>query len=101
MQAVLTYVKGPKFFTDVCIGALSAIPRWHFARALEVKGGEGVTPRLGNALVTYYESTCEISRGRNELVEHIVSREPSEGELRLALFGSLMRSYLYLADKND
>ena len=100
MQSVLTYVKGPEFFTDVCVGALSAIPRWHFARVLEVKGAAGTSPRLGNALVAYYESTCQITRGRNELVEHLVNREPDVGEIKLCLFGSLMRSYLYLADKN-
>ena len=100
MQSVLSYVKDPKFFIDVCVGALSCIPRWRFARVLEVKEGEGVTPRLGNALAAYYDSTSDIARGRNELVEHLVNREPEEGVLRLTLFGSLMRSYLYLADKN-
>ena len=85
----------------MCVGALSAIPRWHFARALDVKGEEGISPRLGNAIEAYYQSTLEILRGRNELVEHLVGREPESGEIRLSLFGSLMRPYLYLAERND
>ena len=99
-QSVLAFVKEPEFSTGVCVGALSAVPRRRFARALEVKGEAATSPRLGNALAAFYHPTCEISRGRNQLAEHLVNREPTAGEIRLALRGSLIRSYLYLADKN-
>ena len=84
-----------EFFIDVCVGALSAIPRWRFSRALEVKVLEGAAPRLENALVSYYEPPCEISRGRNDLTEHIVNREPEAGEIMLVLFGSLLCALSY------
>ena len=84
MRSVLEYVNGDAVYSDICDGALSAIPRWHFARALEARGDEGVTPRLGNALLAFYESTCEIARSRNGLKENILNRDPSDGILRMA-----------------
>ena len=101
MESVLSYVKEAKFFNDVCAGALSAIPRWKFARVLEAKGSDGISPRLGKAISAFFKSTRTIICGENVLVEHIINREPSADTLRMSLFGALMRSYLYLADKHD
>ena len=101
IQSVVEYVKGDAFYIHVCVGALSAIPRWRFARVLEVRSDEGITPRLGNALQDFYKSTSEITCGSNALTEHIVNRDPSAGTLRLLLNASLMRAYLYLVEKND
>ena len=101
MKSVLEYVRSPKFFTDISIGALSAIPRWKFARVLEGKNEDGFYPRLSKALDAFYRETCDISQGNNALVEQVVTRDPSAGTLRLTLFGALMRAYLYLAEKAE
>ena len=101
MASVLEYVKDSKFFMDVVIGALSAIPRWKFARVLEAKAEDTYSPRLGNAMRAFYSSTCEILQGKNVLVEHILNREPECGVIRMALYGAIMRSYFYLAEKCD
>ena len=99
MQSVLGYVRSSKFFVDICVGALSAIPRWRFARVLDAKTKHAFSPRLGNALGAFYSATCDISQGKNALTEHIVNRDPCDGELRMTLFGSIMRSYLYVDEK--
>ena len=101
MASVLEYVKDAKFFTEVSVGALSAIPRWKFARVLEARTKGAHSPRLGNALRAFFVATCEISQGKNLLVEHIINREPSCDSIRMALFGAIMRSYLYLAEKSS
>ena len=101
IRSVLEYVKEEAFYTDVCVGALSAIPRWRFARTLETREDDSITPRLGNALKAFHSSTAEITRGRNVLAEHLVNRESSADILRMVLYGALMRSYLYLVEKNN
>ena len=101
MRSVLTYVNDEVFYSDICVGALSAIPRWHFARVMEARGEDGVTPRLSNALLAFRESTCQISSARNVLAEHLLNREPSSGILRMTLYGSLLREYSYLAEKKE
>ena len=88
-------------YVELVVGALSSIPRWHFARALGVRECDSYSPRLGNALDKFYTSTREVVEGRNILVEHLVNRERESGVIRLTLYASLMRSYLYLSDKND
>ena len=98
---MLEFAKTEEFFTNISVGSLSAIPRWRFARVLEVKAGDSHSPRLGNALGAFYLSTCEIAQGKNLLVEHIINRETHHGVLRMVLFGSIMRAYLYLAEKSD
>ena len=96
---MLGYSRTGALYSDVCIGALSSMPRWHFARASESQGSDGATPRLSNALRVFRGSTSEMVQGRNVLVEHILNKDPAAGELRMALHGSLMRAYLYLVGK--
>ena len=88
-------------YVELIVGALSSIPRWRFARAIGVRECDTYTPRLGNALDTFYTSTCEVVEGRNLLAEHLVNRERESGAIRLTLYAALVRAYLYLADKND
>ena len=72
----------------VSVVALSSIPRWRLAIALDVNEVERTSPCLGCALVAFYDPTCEITPGRNALTEHIVNRWPAAGVVRLVLFDS-------------
>ena len=101
MRSVLQFVKSELFYLEVTVGALSAIPRWHFARVLESKEGDSTSPRLWKALLAFYIKTCEILKGENVVTEHIISRESDSGMFRLTLYGALMRAYLYMAEKNS
>ena len=100
MRSVLDYTRSIKFHSDICIASLSSIPRWRFARALEDREATGTSPRLGTAMRAFYASTCSIIRGGDLLTEHLINRDPNAGTLRLSLYGSLMRAYLYLAERN-
>ena len=97
MRSALAYTKNDALYSDACVGSLSAIPRWRFARVLESRGEEGATPRLDNALSAFYDSTSKMTWGSNVLTEHILNKDPSAANLRMLLYGSLMRAYLYLA----
>ena len=97
---MLEYTQSGKFYIDVCVASLSAIQRWHFARALDVRETKGTAPRLGSALLAFYVSTRDIVRGGDTLTEHMANRDPCAGVLRLSLYGPLMRAYLYHAEKN-
>ena len=55
-------------------------------------------PRMRDSSI--YDSTGEITRFRYELADHIVNRGPEAGIIRLILFGSLIRAYLWLAEKS-
>ena len=98
---MLDFVKTDVFPLEVSVGALSAVPRWRFARVLEAKGEDSSSPRLHDALLAMYKSTCEIGRGCNVLKEHISNKETDAGAYRLSLYGAIMRSYLYMAEKNS
>ena len=99
MRSVLRFAKSYAFYLDIAAGALSAIHRWHFARVLESRGADSSSPRLWNALLAFYESTCEIIRGCNAATEHILNRAADPGVYRLTLYGALIREYLYMAEK--
>ena len=99
LRSVLDFVKTDVFFLDVSVGALSAIPRWHFARVLEANDADSSSPRLQDAILAMYESACEIVRGCNVLTEHISNKETDAGAYRLSLYGAIMRPYLYMTEK--
>lgn len=94
-------VRGSYFFDELLAGALSAIHRWCFAMALCTREPDAASHRLVQALNSFYKSTCEIADAENVLAENVVNREKEAGLLRLNVYGALMRSYLYLAEKND
>ena len=101
MRSVLQFVKADVFYLDVAVGDLPAIPRWHFARVLESMEGDSTSPRLGKALLAFYEKTCEIVRGENVVTENVIDREADPRVFKLTLYGALMRAYLYMAEKNS
>ena len=73
-----------------------------FCKGLGVEGWGGSTsPRLGKALLAFYEKTCEIVRGENVVTENVIDREADPRVFKLTLYGALMRAYLYMAEKNS
>ena len=99
MRPVLEYTEAETFGIDVCAGSLSSTPRWRFARALEVRETDGTSPRLGNALLPFYESTRNITRGGNALTEHIFERGVKCRIDQAIFVRAIIREYLYLAGK--
>ena len=101
MQSVRAYISSNTFYSDICVGALSAIPRWKFAQKLESRGDEGCSKRLTKALTAFYEETRAITLSKNVLVEHVVNRDPMGNTLRMLIYGAMIRAYVYLVEKND
>ena len=101
MRSVLDFVKGGEFRPQLDVGALSAMPLWRFDREIEERGRESCAPRRKSALSSFLKSTCESTCPGNVLTDHIINREENAALLRMTLYGSLMRAYLYLSEKNS
>ena len=54
--------------------------------------------------MTFLSALLEIARsivkGANYTVEHFVNMEENQGEIRLSIYAALMRTALYLSEKN-
>ena len=72
-----------------------------FSGAVGARERDLASRRLGNSFLSSYESTCDVGDAKNIPAEHIVKREMESGFLGRTLYGALMRSYLYIAEKND
>ena len=100
-QSVLAFTRGEKFHEDILIVSLSSIPRWVYARVIEEKESEDSSQRCNRALRAFLESSREILKGKNQVVEHFLKQEDNEGGIRLSLYAALMRTALYLNEKNE
>ena len=99
-RSVVNFSKSEEFYENILIGSLSSIPRWRYARALaDRKAGQG-EPRTTNALSALFESTKTILKGENYTVEHFVNREANQNLIRLSIYASIMRTAVYLSEKN-
>ena len=63
-RAAVLFSKSDEFYEYILVGALSAIPRWRYARALEVKDREPGCAGTEDALQALLESTNGIIGGR-------------------------------------
>ena len=97
---VLNFSRSEGFRENILTGSLSSIPRWCYARKLEALIRDPKTPRATEALGALLESTRGIIRGENYTVNHFIGRDCNRGRLRLCLYTSLMRTALYLSEKN-
>ena len=100
-QSVLEFSRSEKFHEDILIGSLSSIPRWVYARVIEGEEREDSYKRANRALEEFLESSREIINGQNQVVEHFLGGIEGEGDMRLSLYSALMRTALYLNEKND
>ena len=99
-RSVVNFSRGEEFFESIPIGPLSSIPRWKYARKLSERGAEPGASRTIDALSTLLESTRTIAKGENYTVEHFVNREENQDRIRLSIYASMMRTALYLSEKN-
>ena len=81
------------------MGAPAPIPRWRFVRALGAHERDLPPPRLAEALLSFYESTCGVADAKNIFADHLVNRERESGVLTLTLYGYLVRECLYVDGK--
>lgn len=82
------------------MGSLSSIPRWRYADVLEALGRETGTPRSEEALMALLDSARGIIIGKNFLVEKMVNNDKSSGAIRICLYAALMRTAIYLSEKD-
>ena len=100
-RSVVTFSRSEDFYENILIGSLSSIPRWKYARKLEeINHVEGKS-RTAEASAVILESTRSIIKGENFTVEHFINREPNQNKIRLSLYAALLRTALYLSEKND
>ena len=99
-KAVVSYSRSDEFYGEILIGSLSAIPRWRYARVLEVKGRDPGCARTQEALQALLESTKEVISGENALCEFLIPGK-SDALARLALYSSMMRTAFYISEKNE
>ena len=99
-RAVLDFSTSDEFYEHILLGSLSSIPRWRYAASLDAVDREPGTARSDKALMDLLDSTREIICGKNFLVEHLVSMDKNPLRIRLTLYTSLMRTALYLSEKN-
>ena len=98
-RAAALFSKSDEFYEDILVGALSAIPRWRYARAIEVKGREPGCARTEDSLQALLGSKKEIIGGRNALCEYLIRRGWADAIVRLSLYSSLMRASLCISEK--
>ena len=99
-RAVLEFCRSDEFYEHILLGSLSSIPRWRYAAALDAVDREPGAARTEESLMDLLDSTREIISGKNYLVEHLVCNDKNPTRIRLALYASLMRSAVYLSEKN-
>ena len=97
---MLKFPRSEEFMGNILMGSLSSIPSWAYARKLEALNRDPKTPRTTDALGALLESTMGIIRGGNFTANHFIDRECGRTRLRLCLYTSLMRTALYLSEKN-
>ena len=100
-RSVVQFAGSEEFYESILVGPLSSIPRWKYARALEAKDIKEGVSRTAEASAALVESTSDIIRGGNCVVQHFIDREEKQDLLRLSLYAALMRTALYLSEKND
>ena len=102
---MLAFSRSEQFHEDILIGSLSSIPRWTYARTIEERECECSFQRTNKALEALLESSRKIITGRNPVFEHFPNREDNGERIRLSLslyiYYALMRTALYLNEKNE
>lgn len=100
-RSVVKFSQSEECYESILVACLSSIPRWRYARKLSSKKAEENAPRTIEALAVLLESTRSIVKGEDPTVEHFINREENHMRIRLSTYASIMRTTLYLSEKND
>ena len=98
-QSTISFVRSLDCGHSLVVGAVTSIPRWSFARALESKHYVEEKPcGLTKACRDIDELTLNIVGGNDPLVEDLIAAEELPDILRMKCCRSLIISFLYVAE---
>ena len=104
-EMLKNFVRSEEMRTALVVSNVSSLPRWHYARCLTITKDElNPLPEPGSGaylgLRGIFSDTSKILSGKNLYAESTIYSHPRPAFARLHCWRALIRSLLYLVEKN-